>query len=47
VVSFTPQPLYLLGKGPQDPSDRRLRGPQDHPGAVAETKNPITAPARK
>jgi hypothetical protein len=29
VVSFTPRPLYLQGKSPLHPFDRRLGGPQE------------------
>jgi hypothetical protein len=32
VVSFTPQPLYLQGKSPWYPLDRRLGGPQSRSG---------------
>jgi hypothetical protein len=39
VVSFTPRPLYLQGKRPWYPSDRRLGGPQSRSGRGDEEKN--------
>jgi len=39
VVSFTPQPLYHLGKSPPYPLDRRLGGPQGRSGHDVEEKN--------
>jgi hypothetical protein len=39
VVSFTPWPLYLRGKIPQYPLDRRLGGPQSQSGYGVEEKN--------
>jgi hypothetical protein len=39
VVSFTPRPLYLQGKSPWYPLDRRLGGPQSWSGRGGEEKN--------
>jgi hypothetical protein len=39
VVSFTPRPLYLQGKRPWYPLDRRLGGPQSRSGRDGEEKN--------
>jgi hypothetical protein len=39
VVSYTPRPLYLRGKWPRYPLDRRLDGPQNRPGRCGEEKN--------
>jgi hypothetical protein len=39
VVSFTPLPLYLEGKSPWYPFDRRLGGPQSRSGRGGEKKN--------
>jgi hypothetical protein len=39
VVSFTPRPLYLQGKSPWYPLDRKLDGPQSRPGRGGEEKN--------
>jgi len=39
VVSFTPQLLYPQGKSPQYLLNRRLGGPQNHPGHSGEEKN--------
>jgi hypothetical protein len=39
MVSFTPQPLYLQGKSPWCPLDRRLGGPQSLSGHGGEEKN--------
>jgi hypothetical protein len=39
VVSFRPLPLYLRGKSPRYPLDRRLRGPQSPPKRCEEEKN--------
>jgi hypothetical protein len=39
VVSFTPRPLYPLGKSPWYPLDRRLGGPQSRSGRGGEEKN--------
>jgi hypothetical protein len=39
VVSFRSRPLYLQGKSPQYPLDRRLGGPQSQSGHGAEEKN--------
>jgi hypothetical protein len=39
VVSFTPRPLYLQGKSPCYPLDRRLGGPQGRSGRGGEEKN--------
>jgi hypothetical protein len=39
VVSFTPRPLYLLGKSLWYPLDRRLGGPQSWSGRGSEEKN--------
>jgi hypothetical protein len=39
VVSFTPRPLYLQGKSPWYPLDRKLGGPQSRSGGGGEEKN--------
>jgi hypothetical protein len=39
VVSFTPRPLYLQGKRPRYPLDRRLGGIQSRSGHGGEEKN--------
>jgi hypothetical protein len=39
VVSFTPRPLYLQGKSPLYPLDRRLDGPPSRSGCGGEEKN--------
>jgi hypothetical protein len=39
VVSFTPRPLYLQGKSPQYPLDRKLGGPQSRSWHGVEEKN--------
>jgi len=39
VASFTPLPLYLQGKSPLYPLDRRLDGPQSRSGRGDEEKN--------
>jgi hypothetical protein len=39
VVNFTPRPLYLQGKSPWYPLDRRLGGPQSRSGRGGEAKN--------
>jgi hypothetical protein len=39
VVSFTPRPLYLRGKSPQYPLDRRLGRPQNQFGKHWEENN--------
>jgi hypothetical protein len=39
VVSFTLRPLYLQGKSPWYPLDRRLGGSQSRPGHGGEEKN--------
>jgi hypothetical protein len=39
VVSFTPRPLYSLGKSPWYPLDKRLGGPQSRSGRGDEKKN--------
>jgi hypothetical protein len=39
VVSFTPRPLYPLGKSPWYPLDRRLGGHQSHSGLGWDKKN--------
>jgi hypothetical protein len=39
VVSFTPLSLYLQGKSPWYPLDRRLGGPQSRSGRGSEEKN--------
>jgi len=39
VVGFTPRPLYLEGKTPYYPFDRRLLGPQIRCGGGGEEKN--------
>jgi hypothetical protein len=39
VVSFTPRPLYLPGKNPLYPLDRRLGGPHSRSGRGGEEKN--------
>jgi hypothetical protein len=39
VISFTPQPLYILGKSRWYPLDRRLGGPQSRSGRGGEEKN--------
>jgi hypothetical protein len=52
-VSFTPLPLYLRGKIPRHPLDRRLGGPQSRSGLRAEekvhdptgTRTPSSSPA--
>jgi hypothetical protein len=38
VVSFTPRPLYLQGKSPRYPLDRRLGGTQSRSGRGGEEK---------
>jgi hypothetical protein len=38
VVSFTPQPLYPLGKSSRYPFDRRLGRPQSRSGKRGEEK---------
>jgi hypothetical protein len=38
VVSFTPRPLYLLGKSPLYPLDRILNGPQCRSGRRGQEK---------
>jgi len=45
VVSFTPRPLYLRGKGPWYPLVRRLSGAQNRSGRGDVDKNPC--PYRK
>jgi hypothetical protein len=49
VVSFTTRPLYLQGKSPWYPLDRRLGGPQSRSGHGGEEKNSQNAdrPARR
>jgi hypothetical protein len=42
VVSFTPWPLYPLGKSHRYPLDRRLSGPQSLCGFTGEEKNPLS-----
>jgi hypothetical protein len=44
-VSFTPRPLYLQGKSPSYPLDRRLGGPQNLSGRGCEEKNSQPLPA--
>jgi len=39
MVSFTPRLLYLQGKTPWYPFDRRLGGPKSRPGRDGEEKN--------
>jgi hypothetical protein len=39
MVSFTPRPLYLQGKSPCYPLDRRLGGPQSWSARGGEEKN--------
>jgi hypothetical protein len=39
VVSFTPRPLYLQGKSPRYPLDRRLGVLQGRSGRYGEEKN--------
>jgi hypothetical protein len=39
VVSFTTQPLYLQGKSPWYPFDRRLGGPQSRSGRGGEEES--------
>jgi hypothetical protein len=39
VVSFTPRPLYLRGKSPRCPLDRRLGRPQNRSDRHVEEKN--------
>jgi hypothetical protein len=39
VVSFKPQPLYLQGKNPQHPLNRRLAGSQSRSERCGEEKN--------
>jgi hypothetical protein len=39
VVGFTPRPLYLQGKSPWYPLDRRLVGAHSRPGRGGEEKN--------
>jgi hypothetical protein len=55
VVSFTPRPLYLRGKSPWYPLDRRSGGPQSRSGRRGEVKilatpglelRPLRPPAR-
>jgi hypothetical protein len=38
VVSFTPRPLYPLGKSPRNPLNRRFGGPQSRSGRRGEEK---------
>jgi hypothetical protein len=38
MVSFTRRPLYLQGKSPQHPPDKRLGGPQSQSGRGGEEK---------
>jgi hypothetical protein len=44
VVSFTPQPLYSQGKGPQYALDRRVGGLQIQSGPCGEEKNLLFLP---
>jgi hypothetical protein len=39
MVSFTPRPIYLQGKRPWYPLNRRLGGPQSRSGRGGEEKN--------
>jgi hypothetical protein len=39
VTIFTPRPLYLQGKSPWHPLDRRLGGPQNRSGRGGKEKN--------
>jgi hypothetical protein len=41
VFSFTPRPLYLQGKNPWYPLDRRLGGPQSWSERGGEEKNSL------
>jgi hypothetical protein len=43
VVSFSPLPLYLPGKNPRYPSDRRLGGSQSRSGSCGEEKHLVPA----
>jgi hypothetical protein len=43
-VSFTPWPLYLLGKSPSYQLDRRLGGPQSQSGSGGEKKKSQSLP---
>jgi hypothetical protein len=45
VVSFTPRPLYSLGKSSSYPLDRRLGGPQSRSVRGGEEKNSQLLPA--
>jgi len=47
VVIFTPWPLYLQGKNPWYPLDRRLGVPQSQSGCVGEKKNSQSLPGLK
>jgi hypothetical protein len=44
MVSFTPRPLYLQGKNPWYPLDRRLVGLQSFCGHGGEEKNSQPSP---
>jgi hypothetical protein len=39
VVSYAPRPLYLQGKSPMNPLDRRMGGLQNSSGRGGEDKN--------
>jgi hypothetical protein len=43
VISFTPRPLYLQGRSPWYPLDRRLGGSQSRSGRGGEEKFPASA----
>jgi hypothetical protein len=45
VISFTPRPLYLQGKSPWYPLDRRLGGTQNRSRRGGEEENSIIATA--
>jgi hypothetical protein len=47
VVSFAPRPLYLQGKSPRYPLDRRLGGPRSHSGRGGEEKNSKPPPGNR
>jgi hypothetical protein len=47
VVSFTPRPLFLQGKSPWYPLDRRLGGPQSRSGCGGEEKNSQPLPGHE
>jgi hypothetical protein len=46
-MSFTPRPPYSQGKNPWYPLNKRLGGPQSHPGRGGEEKNSQPPPGIK